>query len=208
MSDSLRPHELQHTRLPYSSLSLTVLLKLISIESVKASNHLILCHPLLFLPSVFPSIRVFANELPPHIRWLKSWSFSFSISSSNEYSGSLFFRIDWFDFLAVQASLKSLLQHHSSNASILWCSAFLMVQLSQLMYDPAIPLLGIYPEKNMIQRNIYTILFIAVLFTITVICLQYRRPGFDLWVGKILWRRESLPTPVFWLGEFHELYTT
>ena len=130
-----QPHELQHTRLPYSSLSLTVLLKLISIESVKASNHLILCHPLLFLPSIFPSIRAFANELAPHIRWLKCWSFSFSISSSNEYSGLLFFRIDWFDFLAVQASLKSLLQHHSSNASILWCSAFRMVQLSQLIYD-------------------------------------------------------------------------
>ena len=179
-----------------------------TIESVKPSNHLILCHPLLFLPSIFPSIRVFANELALHIRWPKHWSFSFSISPSNEYSGLIFFRIDWFDFLALQGALKSLLWHHSSNASILWCSAFLMVQLSQLRNDPAIPLLGIYPKKNMIQRNICTILFIAVLFTITVICLQCGGPGFYIYVGKIPWRRERLPTSVFWPGEFHGLYTT
>ena len=104
--------------------------KLMSIESVMPSNHLILCYPLLLPPSIFPSIRVFSNESVFHIRWPKYWSFSFSISSSNEYSGLISFRIDWLDLLAVQETLKSLLQHHSSKASILWCSAFFMVQLS------------------------------------------------------------------------------
>ena len=93
------------------------------------SNHLILCHPLL-PPSIFPSIRVFSNESVLHIRWPKCWSFSFSISPSNEYSGLSSFRMDWLDLLAVQGTLKSLLQHHSSKASILWCSAFFTVQLS------------------------------------------------------------------------------
>ena len=101
-----------------------------SIESVMLSDHLILCHPLLLLPSIFPSIRVFSNESALHIRWPKYWSFSFSISPSNEYSGLISFRIDCLDLLAVQGTLKSLLQHHSSKASILWCSAFFMVQLS------------------------------------------------------------------------------
>ena len=106
------------------------LLKLMSIESVMPSNHLILCRLLLLLPSIFPSIRVFSSELALHIRWLKYWSFSFSISPSNEYSGLISFRIDWFDLLAIQGNLKSLLQHHSSKASILWCSDFFLVQLS------------------------------------------------------------------------------
>ena len=105
------------------------LLKLMSITSVMPSNHLILCHPLLLQPSIFPSIRVFSNESVLHIRWPKNWSFSFSISPSNEYSELISFRIDWFDVLLVQGTLKSLLQHHSSKASILWCSAFFMVQL-------------------------------------------------------------------------------
>ena len=94
------------------------------------SNHLILCHPLLLLPSIFLSIRFFSNESVLHIRWPKYWSFSFNISPSNEYSGFISFRIDWFDLLVVQGTLKSLLQHHSSKASILWHSAFFMVQLS------------------------------------------------------------------------------
>ena len=93
------------------------------------SNHLILCHPLLLLPSVFPSIRVFSSESPLHIRWPKYCSFSFSISPSSEHSG-LIFRMDWLDLLAVQGTLKSLIQHHSSEASILWCSAFFIIQLS------------------------------------------------------------------------------
>ena len=104
------------------------LLKLISIESVMPSNHLILCRPLLHLPSVLPSIKIFPNESVLCIRWPKYWSFSFSVRPSNEYPGLISFRIDWFELLAVQEILKSLLQHHSSKVSILWCSAFLMVQ--------------------------------------------------------------------------------
>ena len=103
--------------------------KPMSIESVMPSNNLILCCPLLLLPSVFPSIRVFSNE-SLHIRWPKYWSFSFSISPSNEHPGLISFRMDWLDLLAVQGTLKSLLQHHSSKASILLCSAFFIVQLS------------------------------------------------------------------------------
>ena len=104
--------------------------KLMSIESVMPSNHLILCHPLLPLPSIFPSIRVFSNESALRIRWSKYWSFSFSISPFNEYSGLISFRFDWLDLLAVQGTLKSLLQHHSSKASILRRSAFFTIQLS------------------------------------------------------------------------------
>ena len=102
----------------------------LSTESVMPSNHLILCHPLLLLPSIFPSIRVFSSESVLCIRWPRYWSFSFSIRPSNEYSGQISFRIDWFDVLAVQGALKSLLQHHSSKQSILRCSAFFIVQLS------------------------------------------------------------------------------
>ena len=116
-----------------ASLSITnsqSLLKLMSIQSVMPSNHLILCRPLLLPPSIFPSIRVVSNESVLHIRWPKYWSFSFNISPSNEYSGLISFRRDWLDLLAVQGTLKSLLQHYSSKASILWCSAFFIVQLS------------------------------------------------------------------------------
>ena len=115
-----------------ASLSITncqSLPKPMSIESVMRSNHLILCHPLLLLPSIFPSIRVFSNESALHIRWPKYWSFSFNISPSNEHQGLICFRMDWLDLLAVQGTLKSLLQHHSSKASILRHSAFFMVQL-------------------------------------------------------------------------------
>ena len=111
-------HDLQH------------LLKLVSIELVTPCNHLILCRPLLLQPSIFPSIRVISNESVLHIRWPKYWSFSFSINSSSEYSGLISFRTDWLDLLAVQGTLKSLFQHHSSKASILQCSVFFMVQLS------------------------------------------------------------------------------
>ena len=116
-----------------ASLSITnswSLLKLMSIELVTPSNHLILCHPLLILPSIFASIRVFSNKSVLHIRWPKSWSFSFNISPSNEYPGLISFRMDWLDLLAVQGTLKSLLQQHSSKPLILWCSAFFIVQLS------------------------------------------------------------------------------
>ena len=129
MFDSLRPDGCSSQ----AFLSFTIswsLLKLMSFESVKPSNHLVLCLPFLLLPSIFPSIKVFSNELGPHIRWPKYWRFS--ISPSDEYSGLVSFSMDWFDLLAVKGTLKSLLQHHSSKASILWCSAFFMIQLSQL----------------------------------------------------------------------------
>ena len=116
-----------------ASLSITnswSLPKLMSIESVMPSSHLILCRPLLLLPPIPPSIRVFSNESSLHTRWPKYWSFSFNISPSNEHPGLISFRIDWLDLLAVQGTLKSLLQCHSSKASILWCSAFFTVQLS------------------------------------------------------------------------------
>ena len=112
-----------HHRLPDS-------LKLMSIEFVMPSSHLILCHPLLLLPPIPPSIRVFPNESTLHMRWPKYWSFSFSISPSKKIPGLISFRMDWLDLLAVYGTLKSLLQHHSSKASILWCSAFFTVQLS------------------------------------------------------------------------------
>ena len=126
VSDSVTPWTAVH----HVSLSITnsqSLLKLMSIESMMPSNHLILCHPLLLLPSIFPRIRVFSNESTLHIRWPKYWSFSFSISPSNEYSGLISFRIDWFDLLVLQGTLKSLLQQHNSKTLILWCSAFFMV---------------------------------------------------------------------------------
>ena len=116
-----------------ASLSITnsqSLLKLMSIELVMPSKHLILCCPLLLLPSIFPSIRLFSNESALRIRWPKKWRFSFNISPSNEHPGLISLRMDWLDLLAVQGTLKSLLQHYSSKASILWCSAFFIVQLS------------------------------------------------------------------------------
>ena len=113
MSDSLWPHGLQHAGFPVHH-QLRELTQLMSIELVIPSNHLILCHPLLLLPSIFPSIRIFSNESILCIRWPKYWSFSFSISPSNEYSGLISFRMDWLDLLAVQGTLKSVLQHHSS----------------------------------------------------------------------------------------------
>ena len=127
MSDSLWPHGQQHTRLPCPSptpgaCSNSCL--------VMPSNHLILYCPLYLLPSIFPSIRVFSNESVLLIRWPKYWSFSFIISPSNEYLGLISFRMDWMGLLAVQGTLKSLLQHHSSKASVLWCSAFFIVQLA------------------------------------------------------------------------------
>ena len=130
VSDSVTPW----TAACQASLSFTIswsLLKLMSIESVMPSNHLILCRPLLLLPSAFPSSRFFSSELALHIRWPKFWNFSFSISTSNEYSGLISFRIDYFDLLEVQGTLKSLLQYHSWKAAILWRSAFFMVLFSE-----------------------------------------------------------------------------
>ena len=139
MSDSLQPHRLQHSRPHFNPLSL---LKLMSIELVMSFNYIILCCLLIPLPSIFPSIRIFSNESILHIRWPKYWSFGFSISPSSEYSGLISFRIDWYYLLAAQGTLKRLLQHHSSKASILWCSAFFIVQLSHsyMTIGKAIPL--------------------------------------------------------------------
>ena len=133
MSSSLWPHGLQTEH--QASLSFTKswgLLKLMNIESVMPSNHLILCHHLFLLRSIFPSIRVFSHQSALRIRWPKYWHFGFSISPSNEYSGLISFRMDWFDLLAVQRTLKSILQYHSSKVSILWCSAVFMVRFSHL----------------------------------------------------------------------------
>ena len=129
----VRPFVTPWTAAGQASLSITncwSLLKLMSIESVIPSNPLILCHPLICLPSVFPRIRVFSNESVLPIKWPEYWSFSFSIGPSNEYSVLISFRVNWLDLLAVQGTLKSLLQHHSSEALILWCSAFFIVQFS------------------------------------------------------------------------------
>ena len=132
MSDSLQPHKLQHASPPFPSPTPGVLPKPMSIESVMPSNHLILCHPLILLPAIFPNIRVFSDESALSMRWPKDWSFSFSISPSYEHSRLISFRMDWLDLPAVQGTPKSLLQHHSSKASILWCSAFFTAQLSHL----------------------------------------------------------------------------
>ena len=130
MSDSLRPHESQHARPPCPSPTPRVHSNSWSIKSVMPSSHLILCRPLLLLPPIPPSIRVFFNESTLHMRWPKYWSFSFSISPSNEHPGLISFRMDRLDLLAVLGTPKSLLQHHSSKASILRCSAFFTIQLS------------------------------------------------------------------------------
>ena len=127
VSNSLRPHESKHARPPCPSPTPGVHANPCPLSRWWTT---ILCCPLLLLPSIFPSIRVFSNELAHRIRWPKYWTFSFNISPSSEYSGLIFFRIDWFDLLAVQGTLKSLLQHHSSKASILQCSTFFIVQLS------------------------------------------------------------------------------
>ena len=129
MSDSLWPHGLQHTRPPCPSPTPGVYSSSWPL-SQWSSNHLILCHPLLLLPSIFPSIRVFSNESAFRTRWPKYWSFSFNINPSNEHPGLISFRMDWLDLLADQGTLKSLLQHHSSKASILRCSVFFIIQLS------------------------------------------------------------------------------
>ena len=147
-----------------------------SIESVMLSNHLILCHSLLLLPSIFPSIRIFSKKSAFCISQPKYWSFIFSISLSNEYSGLISFRINWLNLLAVQGTLKSLLQH-SQKASILQCSVFFMVQFS-------------HPWASLVAQMVKNL-------------SAMQKTGFDPWVEKILWSREWLPTPVFLPGEFH-----
>ena len=151
VSSSLQPHGLQPSQASLSITNSQSLLKLMSIESVRPSNHLILCHPLLLQPSIFPSMRVFSNLSILRIRWPKYWSFSFNISPSNEYSGLISFRMNWLDLLAFQRTLNSLLQHHSSKASILWHSAFFTVQLSH----PHLTFTGIKQSKMAWQGRLY-----------------------------------------------------
>ena len=141
MSDCLRPHELQHAKASWSITNSRSLLKLMSIESVMPSNYLILCHPLLFPPSIFPSIRVFSNKSVLRIRWPKYWSFSFGISPPNEYSGLISFRRDWLDFFAVQGTLKSLLQlqHYNSKVLTRQRSAFFLVTWVTLSVSDLLP---------------------------------------------------------------------
>ena len=139
MSHSLRPHELQRSSPPCPSPTPGVY-QTMSIESVMPSNHLILCPPLLLLPSIFPSIRVFSDESILPFKWPKYWSFSFNISPSYEHPGLISFRMDWLDLLEVRETLKSFLQHHSSKASILQCSAFFIVQFSHSYTTPEKPL--------------------------------------------------------------------
>ena len=180
-----------------ASLSITNsqrLLKLRSIESVMPSNHLIFCHPLLLQPSIFPSIRVFSNELVLHIRWPKYWSFSFSISPSNEYSWLISFRIHWFDLLAVQGTLKSLLQHHNSKASILWHSAFFMVQLSHpyMTTRHICPLFWILFFRKDESRDICC--FKQLIFALVLWCLD-RMAYYAAWFRThiLLWDRNRTP---------------
>ena len=165
------------------------LLKLTSTESVMPSSHLLLCHPLLLLPSIFPSIRVFSNESVLRIRWPKYFSFSFSISPSNEYSGLILFRIDWFDLLAIQGTLKSVFQYHSLKASILQHSAFFMVQLSHpyMATGKTIALTG-HPSWLSGKEP----------------ACQCKRHRFDPWVSEFPWRRKWQPTPVFFPGNTME----
>ena len=151
------------------------LLRLMSIESMMPPNHLILYHPLLLLPSIFPSIRVFSNEWALSIRWPKKWSFNFSISSSNEYSGLISFRIDWLDLLAVQGTLKNLLQHHSLKASIFWHSAFFIVQRSHL-----------YLTEKTITLTIQTLLEKGRLYFL-ICCLSSPYWIYNLKISSPIW---------------------
>ena len=164
------------TAAPQAPLSFTVswnLLKFMSTESVMPSNHLILCHPLLLLSSVFPSIRVFTSGVGLHIRWPKYWSFS--ISPSNEYSGLISFRIDWFDLFVVQGTLKSFLQHHSLKASVLWCSAFFMAHLSHPYMTTG--------KKN-IALTIWTFVGKVMSLLFNPVCLCHR-VGLDLALSSL-----------------------
>ena len=177
---TLQPHGLQHARLPCPSPTPGVYSNS-SIESVMPSNHLILCHPLLLPPSIFPSIRVFSNESALRIRWPKYWSFSFNISPSNEYSGLISFRIDWFDLLVVQRTLRScLLQHDGSKGSILWCSAFFIVQLSHSYMTTG--------KTIALTRQTFVGEVMSLLFNM---------------LSRWFWRRQWQPTPVLLPGKSH-----
>ena len=180
-------------------------LKLMSIESVMPSNHLDLCHPLLLLPSIFPSIRVFSNESVLHIKWPKYWSFSFSISPSSEYSGLISFRINWLDLLAVQGSLKSLLQHHSLKASILWYLAFFMVQLSHpyLTTGKTIAL----TRRNFVQKDKQIWFQSFFVFFFEIILVEIEVVMWNLTISKVTWKVTWFNISVLqsWTGTFNNV---
>ena len=178
MSNSLWPHGLQHAKIPCPSPTHGACSNLF-IELVMPSNHLILCHPLLLLPAIFPSIGVFSSESVLCIRWPKYWSFSFSISLSNKYSQLISFWMDWLDLLAVQGTLMSLLQHHSSKASILGHSAFFIDQLSHPYMTTG--------NTIALTRQTFVSKVISLLFNMLSRCVN--------------WRRKWQPTPVFLPGE-------
>ena len=170
------------------------LLKLTSIESVMPSNHLILCHHLLLLASIFPSIRVFSNELALRIRWPKYWSFSISVSPSNKYSGLIFFRIDCFHLLAVQRTLKSLLQHHNSKTSILCCSTFFMIQLSLWLLEKTKVL-----TIRTFVGNVMSLLF-NMLSRLVMVFLPRRKYHLILWllsVSAMILESKSIKSSLF-----------
>ena len=195
MSPSTEAHQ--------ASLSITnsrSLLKLMSIESVMPSNRLILCRPLLLPPSIFPSIGVFSNESVLCIRWPKYWSFSFSISPSIEYSELISFRMDWLDLLAVQRTLKSLLQHHSSKASVLWHSGFFRVQLSHSYMTTGTTIA--LTRRTFVGTKMRLLWWLSGKESACQ-CKRCRRHRFDPWVGKIPWKTAWQHTPVFMPGESH-----
>ena len=179
-----------------SSLSFTIsqnLLKLMSIEAVMPSSHPILCHPLLLLPSIFFSIWIFSSELALRIRWPRYWSYSFSISPSNEYSGLISFRIDWFDLLAVLGTVKSLFHHHSSKASILWRSVFFMVQLSHLyMTTGKIIALTVWTFDGKVMSLLFNVLSMFVIFVIVV---KFKKGTFS--TLKCTFMRQMLKKQIF-----------
>ena len=201
-----------------ASLSITNsqrFLKLMSIESVMPSNQLILCLPLLLLPSIFPSLRVFSNEPALRMRWPKYWSFSFSISPSNKYSGLISFRMDWLDLPAVQGTLKSLFQHHGSKASTLWRSAFLMVRLSHPYMTMEKPQLSLYGPLSVKQCLCFLICHNGTHSSthawriprteepggLQSVGLQRVGHDFTFTFTFMHWRRKWQPTPVFLPGE-------
>ena len=179
-----------------SSLSFTIsqsLLKLMSIEAVMPSSHPILCHPLLLLPSIFFSIWIFSSELALRIRWPRYWSYSFSISPSNEYSGLISFRIDWFDLLAVLGTVKSLFHHHSSKASILWRLVFFMVQLSHLyMTTGKIIALTVWTFDGKVMSLLFNVLSMFVIFVIVV---KFKKGTFS--TLKCTFMRQMLKKQIF-----------
>ena len=179
-----------------SSLSFTIsqsLLKLMSIEAVMPSSHPILCHPLLLLPSIFFSIWIFSSELALRIRWPRYWSYSFSISPSNEYSGLISFRIDWFDLLAVLGTVKSLFHHHSSKASILWRSVFFMVQLSHLYVTTGkIIALTVWTFDGKVMSLLFNVLSMFVIFVIVV---KFKKGTFS--TLKCTFMRQMLKKQIF-----------